>query len=496
MLKTNNVVADSWLIIFDNVDNPQILNPFWSDLQQGSMLITSRNPIPRLSALSPWSDTARLAQLSQSEGTQMVITRLREVFSEELDTTFAENLAKKLGCYPLYIDNLASFIEFYPGPLSEFYEQLDSGPGEEEMQGFCGNSPWYTSSVAQVLGEHIARLPQKSKQALATISFFDPDSLPEALLFPNRGEFNGRFDRNSTLYTLWRASLVQSNPIGNEQHHAISLHRLVRDAALRSQVVLQEAFDDAVELLRHAFPLHKRSRDHMVEDWPACETFQPHVLALHQRYQDLKTQHCILPSFDSLELVYSCAWYVFRLPCRQFSLTSGRYLCERGRLKLGEKLIDCVLKDYYRVITVNPDIHSLFFADILTVQLFYRHESTHQRGLKELAEKACAIREAAVNRGILDEFHPNRANGYMNVGVVIAETDPYTAIEMHQKALHIRLGSTAYETEQLHGLALNYLNIGRCWWMVGNLSSAASCFENTLGITKAREAVVGKTFPL
>lgn len=96
----------------------------------------------------------------------------------------------------------------------------------------------------------------------------------------------------------------------------------------------------------------------------------------------------------------------------------------------------------------------------------------------------------------MDEYHPNRANGPMNVGVVLAGTDPEGAIELHTQALKIRLGSEKYRAEQIHGLALNYLNLGRCQWMVEKFDEAAECFEHCLCLMREREAQVGKQFIL
>ncbi|KAL6699572.1 hypothetical protein J3F84DRAFT_361170 [Trichoderma pleuroticola] len=87
------------------------------------------------------------------------------------------------------------------------------------------------------------------------------------------------------------------------------------------------------------------------------------------------------------------------------------------------------------------------------------------------------IREDAVKQGPVDQQPPNRANGPMNVGVAPALEDPEAAIHIHSKAVEKRRGSNKYEAEQIYGFALNYLDIGRCWWVVGKLEMAASCFK-------------------
>lgn len=139
---------------------------------------------------------------------------------------------------------------------------------------------------------------------------------------------------------------------------------------------------------------------------------------------------------------------------------------------------------------------SLFLADIYTVQLYYHNETTQGESLIDIARKAHRIREEAVEVGLLCSSHPNRANGFMNLGVVMAHTDPTRAIKLHSAALEIRLGSDKYSNQQIHGLALNYLNLGRCWWMVKNLSEAAVCFQRSMGLMQSREDATRKKFPL
>lgn len=136
------------------------------------------------------------------------------------------------------------------------------------------------------------------------------------------------------------------------------------------------------------------------------------------------------------------------------------------------------------------------WADICTVQLFQQNETSQPATLIQLASQALEIREAAVRDGSLDEFHPNRANGFMNLGVMYGRSDPHEAIRLHRIALGIRKGSEKYQKDQIHGLSLNYLNIGRCFWMVGELSEASEAFENCLSILKEREEVLNIRFPV
>jgi tetratricopeptide (TPR) repeat protein len=172
---------------------------------------------------------------------------------------------------------------------------------------------------------------------------------------------------------------------------------------------------------------------------------------------------------------------------------------ERGRIAAGARLVSSILEDSGSIIRDETCLPA-FLADLYTVQLFYLVESGNPFVVKDTqlscpARTALAIREAAVVAGTMDPFHPNRANGFMNVGVMMTQSNPYGAVEMHMKALEIRLGSTKYAEDQVHGLALNYLNIGRALWLAKRHEEAVEALDKCIDIIKDRERLTSKRFP-
>ena len=131
--------------------------------------------------------------------------------------------------------------------------------------------------------------------------------------------------------------------------------------------------------------------------------------------------------------------------------------------------------------------HGLLLADIYMVQGAMHIELNHDDEATYFFEKSKDLREVAVNTGQLDPAHPNRANSFMNLGVSVANKDPRKAIEFHQRAIDIREGSSKFAKEQVQTLSLNYLNIGRCWWMVGNFENAKESFERCIAIIEPKE---------
>jgi tetratricopeptide (TPR) repeat protein len=130
------------------------------------------------------------------------------------------------------------------------------------------------------------------------------------------------------------------------------------------------------------------------------------------------------------------------------------------------------------------------------VKLYYINETDHSETGIALALEAHEIREEAVRKGILEGDHPNRANGFMNLGVMYTKVNPEEAIRLHSEAIKIREGSTRFKNEQVQGLALNYLNIGRSYSLADKFDEAAQALRKCLEIIQIKEKACGYRFAL
>ncbi|KAF4119669.1 TPR protein [Geosmithia morbida] len=503
-----------WLLVLDNMDEARILNPLWVDLHQGSIIITSRGQVSSLHRLDCVERHFQLNELSPEEGTQLT-QKLLNGRIEGLDPHAAADLAKRSQYYPLLIEQVTSFIGCSYSTMAEFTEEVGRGSTDRDLQHIHLDNPWSSGSVLDAIASHMHTLGSNNPMAveiLATIAFFDPDSIPEGMLYYPSGPvpiLSSTISIKSLLGELSRRSFIARLPASEGRGASINMHRLVRDIVMHSTVPLQRPFEYAVALLRQSFPLQGMARDHMVEHWGRCEIFQPHVLSLHCHYLESQAhrdgEKVLRPSSDFVDLIYSCACTLAsglggsRLhDSEKFFLNRcvPRYLCERGQFNLGKSLVSSICDDCGKLYGTIHAAPKTLLADIYTVQLFYHNEVRHGMNLVELAKKALSLRESAVSEDLMKKYHPNRANGFMNVGVILAAESPRDAILYHKKALEIRLGSEEFASEQTLGLALNYLNIGRCWWIVGELEEAAGCLNESVALFRQRESVAGKRFSL
>ncbi|XXG95595.1 hypothetical protein Hte_001863 [Hypoxylon texense] len=477
-----NSTDQPWLIVFDNADDLALLSSMWPDSPKGSILITSRNPSY---AYQVTADGIKMPPFTLAEATKLV-ENILVTGSHSLQAGQAENVASALHCHPLAVSQMATFIVESQFPIEKFLTTYSRRDTAHQLQGVYSDSPWYPMPVAKTFDLAITRLDERSLSALDTLSFFDPDKIPVDLLTRDL-DATGK-DANVDIVcqrvvirNLNKYALLNVDSDENHVGHIIRIHRLVQDAVhrrlARNPSSREEAFQRAVKLLRRSFPLHGLARDHMVEYWEECEVYLPHVRALHDIFLEMEELKGVASNVEFVELIYSCAWY----------------LCERGNFEIGSKLIHTA-KECYRNAPNDP--YNLLWADICTVQQFYENEVTQADSMASLAEEALAIRLKAVDSKALENDHPNLANGFMNLGVAFVDKDTWKAVELNMQALAIRNMSSRYSEDQIHGRALNLLNIGRCWWILRDYGAAQKSLEECLDVMGARERVVGRRFPL
>ncbi len=293
--------------MFDNVDDLAVISPFWPTADRGAVIVTSQNPA---SGYELARKGAGILPFLPTEGNDFFQTLLPYNLSAEEDQA-ATNIVSALGCHPLAINQMASFILGSQCSILALEEMHARRQESLELQQVDCTSPWYSNTVAATFDLSIEKLSDAAGLTLELLAFFDPDKIPEDLLSSNNAKIpwlSTAVSRHVIVKDLRTFTLINKNA----EERTINLHRLVRDAALRRLHShfdkKQTAFDNAVLLLREKFPLHGLARDHMVEVWGQCERYQPHVLALHERYVEMTEATPPMVTLEFIELIYSCAW--------------------------------------------------------------------------------------------------------------------------------------------------------------------------------------------
>jgi NB-ARC domain len=218
-LRTELGRRGDWLLIFDNVEDPHDLRPYWPSTDAGGwVLVTSRNP-----NWQPLAATLPVDVLPRSDAIAFLQGRVG------LDKQDANALAEALGDLPLALEQAAAYLVENSTPVGEYLELLrDRGP-ELFALGQPATSEQTIATTWAVSLDRIAIETPPAQDLLSLCAFLAPDDLPRSLLAEHPGELpgplaNAVYDRvgfQQALGALRRYSLATVTA------EAVSVHRLV-----------------------------------------------------------------------------------------------------------------------------------------------------------------------------------------------------------------------------------------------------------------------------
>lgn len=291
-----NFVEATWLVVFDNADDPYILTDYWPS-GAGSILITSRDPLAK-NLFSTQPSGLDLEPFSDDEGSAL-LTKLTQAAGVEEDMA-AKHINERLGGLPLAISQMASVIQRQYLSLAEFLEIYEDRSEHAQLHGmkFDLSTKNYPHSMSTVWA--FEKLSPSAKSLLNLIAFLDPDGIQEQLLSDALPELYGKVVTPiSTVYREARTELIQASLVKrNKLTSELSVHRIVQDV-LRAKLAdddLVTLFGLAVRLVWTHWPsaMPKPSRQTtslrpktsnqrlLVGRWPACAALYPHVLKLNE----------------------------------------------------------------------------------------------------------------------------------------------------------------------------------------------------------------------
>jgi hypothetical protein len=262
-----------WLLVLDDVSNPDDVTPLLSRATSGRFLITSRQS-------TGWRGIAKpvpLDVLPDADAVELFALRHRE------DPDAAE-LCEELGHLPLAIAQVAAYCEQSGCTAREYLEDLADLPAE--MYAAKDENRDHEHTVARVWHVTLDRLADDPLTAriLLTLAWYAPDGIPRTLL----GGLGSRPAVRGALGRLAAHSMVTLSADGD----TVSVHRLVQAVSRtkdtadrhRSPTAVEDACTAATEALGRAVPDD-------VDDpsvWSVMRALLPHVeeLARHTREQD------------------------------------------------------------------------------------------------------------------------------------------------------------------------------------------------------------------
>jgi tetratricopeptide (TPR) repeat protein len=479
---------DRWLLVFDNAETPDHLDPYLPPGGRGHVVVTSR-----YAAWGRLAAPVRLDVLAREEAVAFVQKRIGASAAAA-----AAALVDALGGLPLALEEAAAYIEATGIGLDDYLRLVN----ERMVELFGLDTPADTvhadeRRVATIWSVSLDQVRTKAPGAevlLDLCAFLAPD-IPRSLIVEHAealpaelAEVAGDLLRfNDTVKVLSHYSLVTATPT------TLGLHRLVQ-AVIRARLgkdAERQWAEVAVALLRSSFP----NESWELETWPSCQVLLPHLMAVveHANRLDVAGQQA--------------GWLLDR---------ASTYLRERGQYRqarpLAERALTLTTKalgddhsdvgdrhdELGRVLEDLGDYHgarneyeeALRIAEANENQQGFELGSRHSHvglilqtqgdldGARTHHEQALEVGQATIGPD-----HPDMAARHNNLGVVLrAQGDLDGARTQYERAQEITRATVGPDHPNM---LFSHNNLGLVLHAQGDLGGARTHFERALEIDQA-----------
>ena len=311
----------SWILFFDGADKPDIVYDFWPYDGQGSVVVTSRDPMAGSNFY--FGETGiKLDTLGEEDAVALFRKLLNPETSPESYQVLLE-VARKLDCYPLAIVHMAGVMRRLGYAPARFLQVYQSEYQRGDLHALkVGTRHGYGLTLAAMWA--LKDMSAGAARLLAVISLLDSGSIFEEILTtaPERTKLE---DYPSLDFEHKLSELTSSSHVLRKEHSAthghteITIHSLTQDV-VRSQLLESESqsvavFNATIGLLTAVWPYvtqpqfgyHAYNR---IARWDQCEKILPHIKRMREMYGILsKSVRACCATLDYLDLLSEVAWY-------------------------------------------------------------------------------------------------------------------------------------------------------------------------------------------
>jgi tetratricopeptide (TPR) repeat protein len=426
-----------WLLIFDNADEPKIVQDYLPQQSNGHILVTSR--AQDFSSLGI-NEPVFLNKLKPGEAVRFLLESTgRSLYHPEKPD--AEKLAKELDYLPLaleqasaYITNLkCSFTAYLARYAKQKIDWLEKGKARTK----------YPTSVAKTWALNFEKVQEESPASAALLqisAFLSPDNIPFELITLGREELgteiseflSGEIDE-ITIAELFNPLTSYSLVQVDHELKTYSIHRLVQEVlkAKMDEEGKKECAGKVVRALNRSFP----ASDY--DNWQQCERQITQV-------EFAETELTLIWSLEIEE-----AGHLFN--------KAGYYLHQRGQYFRPEKLFMRSLMTREKVLdSEHPDVTN----SLNNLAALYRSQGKYEQA------EALYTRSLNIREKVLGSEHPDVATSLNNLAVLYESQGKYEEAEpLFTRSLNIRekvLGSEHPDVaESLNNLAVLYESQGK-----------------------------------
>ncbi|KAK0646749.1 hypothetical protein B0T16DRAFT_169053 [Cercophora newfieldiana] len=447
-----------WLVVFDNVENPTLLNVCWPSGPHGSILVTSRNDMPH----GPNEGTTRIDPFTATEGLEYLLRIIsRKTYDkEERDSALSLCQEPEVAGYPLHLNILGAKIRGLNKSISRYLNQFRQNPGGTLKQSARITNPQYPKSVATVWSEAFSNFEREDNSEdvlslLGVLSCVAAQDIPASFFVPGLEEgtpsLNFCSDEETfdeALLPLLNFSVVQRDG----DTGSLSLHRVAQERFLEwlGRDKAFETFRSAAKIVNAAFPKQAKGMG-LRNEWRACNIAVSHVLALSACYRKHRWAPVFPGDYETfIDLIKSCGWF----------------LMERGSWREFKDL-------FVTAEMVCDDKESLAWAHILNTASLVESERGHAAQARPLIERALEIRQRCLPPDDMD-----LSDAYNNFGFMLLVESP-DANTMREAARYFDMARQLDEKNPNGSKVLHvrYLNMGKAHVILGDYAEGERLYE-------------------
>jgi hypothetical protein len=308
--------AVNWLIVFDNVDSPDLLADFWPHAKNGVVILTSRDTIAN-SQFYAIKQGLSLKPFGVEESTELLLeyTGQRDLPRDDKQVKAVVDI---LGGLPLAVYQMAGVIARQRMGFDEFVEQYR----DEKQRRSLMDAPQiglhsheYKDTLASVW--RFEKL-ESSRGLLDILAFLDPDGIPEFLLtdLGNTKTDVVILPPNCDYHEARLQLLSMSLITRNIEKRSLVIHRLVQEAArtTMSDVEYSARLTSALELMHAVWPREKDPAfRNERESWKKSEILFTHLILLGRLAGEAKWRPPVegtMERMGAVDVLLDAAWYV------------------------------------------------------------------------------------------------------------------------------------------------------------------------------------------
>ncbi|GAW10764.1 hypothetical protein ANO14919_000990 [Xylariales sp. No.14919] len=479
-----------WLLLFDNVEDFEVVRPLWPIAKSGSILITTRNSM--LARLYT-SQQVEIPLLTGAEGVSFLESftspSVLPHVSEEERAIY--EIVKRSGHLPLVLDLVRhhalgtgySFAQFLRA-----HEQFEELLMNEDYSSYL-RTEFYPVPLAATLTIGLEKTSPEARNIMSIIAFLDPDEIPVELfeitatemvdfgpfepdLLPElsqwaENQLNDLNTRERALGEVKNRSLVTTL----QAKRALRVHRMTQSAIAHVMKPSETVkwFNNAVLRLNVVFPWQEKSWS-LYESWADCETYAPHVAALIKAYAKLRSD--VGYPITLCETIRRCSWYLF----------------EKSEYEEASAMIDPAIRICEEAMSrgietgyPNDWYIPRLVADLYSQKGVIAFAADHRGHGLEWHQKGREIRQQVLDN-FDDEGDPDamQIRRYDNniANSLLAENMPHEALDLLQRVYTESKNSGFSSSEP----SLLPLNLSLCYQELGRFDEAAQMLDEAYAI--------------